>query len=117
MGEEQKVANCKVQALNARRQELEDKHAQLGAKLQAAEEVRGRNLSCQGAVRGSSKGGALGSLGVKDGNAAGMLRGKPCCAWPETVSLKLQQAWEERGPIWYASAARHADGLVSYVQR
>lgn len=53
MGEEQKVANCKVQALNARRQELEDKHAQLGAKLQAAEEVRGRNLSCQGAVRGS----------------------------------------------------------------
>eukprot|EP00891_Asterochloris_glomerata_P004582 jgi/Astpho2/4582/Aster-00162 len=38
MGEEQKVANCKVQALNARRQELEDKHAQLGAKLQAAEE-------------------------------------------------------------------------------
>eukprot|EP00891_Asterochloris_glomerata_P004583 jgi/Astpho2/4583/Aster-00161 len=47
MGEEQKVANCKVQALNARRQELEDKHAQLGAKLQAAEEM-GLYHTCKG---------------------------------------------------------------------
>ena len=44
--EEQKMANGKVQALNARLQELEDIYAQLGAKLQAAEEVRGRNLLC-----------------------------------------------------------------------
>ena len=50
MGEEQKVANGKVQALNARLQELEDRHAQLGAKLQAAEEVRSRNLLCHGAA-------------------------------------------------------------------
>ena len=42
MGEEQKVANCKVQAFNTRLQELEDRHAQLGAKLQAAGKVRGR---------------------------------------------------------------------------
>ena len=90
MGEEQKVANGKVQALNARLQELEDRHAQLGVKLQAAEEVRSRNQLCHGAARGSSAGSqCLGGLVVQGGNAPGMLRGKPCCAWPKTVTMTV----------------------------
>ena len=111
MGEEQKVANRKVQALNARLQQLEDKHAQLGAKLQAAEKVRVTTCRIKEQCED-----LLGSPGAKGGDAPGLLRGKPCCAWPKTVSLELQKAEEARGPTWGACGAHHSEGLAANLQ-